>query len=100
MRFCSILTMAIAFCLFTSVFAEGELFPTGGACVEKGKKRSKIDLFLCVASAFFWSEEDEICCELRDYKYPPCINEKGEYYCEGYGPACNECPLDLPAYRG
>ena len=73
MRLRSILTMAIAFCLFKSVFSEGEIFPTGGACVEKGKKRSKIDIFFCTVSGFF-SSEDEFLCELREYKHPPCIN--------------------------
>ena len=89
--------MALTFCLFTQVQADGEVFPTGGACIEKGKKRSKI--VLCAVGVFFSFKQGEQWCLLREYKHPPCINEDGEYYCEGYGPACNECPMDLPAYR-
>ena len=67
--------MAIAFCLLSSVFAEGEVFKKGGACIEKGKKRSKIDIALCALDFFFSLEDGDVWCPLRDYKHPPCINE-------------------------
>ena len=75
------------------------VFRSAGACIEKGTKKSYYDLGKCAAAAFLSFKEGVHHCVLRNYNHPPCINEDGEYYCEGFGPACNECPDKLPAYR-